>query len=89
MNKLIQWWNGFKEKDGTKKAAVFFGKVGFVLKLTAQWAYANPHLLPWKSFWWEKNWVINPPPASALAAMTQCSLCLHAKNGKLRFGNFP
>lgn len=39
MNKISQWWKQFKEKEGTKKVAAFFGKLGFVLKLTARWAY--------------------------------------------------
>ena len=39
MDKLKQWWKQFKEKEGTQKTAIFFGKVWFVLKLTATWCY--------------------------------------------------
>ena len=39
MGKISQWWKQFKEKEGTKKVAALFKKVGFVLGLTARWAY--------------------------------------------------
>lgn len=39
MGKVFQWWKQFKEKKSTQKVIAFFKKVGFVLKLTAQWAY--------------------------------------------------
>lgn len=32
-------WNRFVQKDGTQKVIGFLRKVGFVLKLTAKWAY--------------------------------------------------
>ncbi len=32
-------WNRFVQKDGTQKVLEFLNKVGFVLKLTAKWAY--------------------------------------------------
>ena len=39
MDKIFQWWKQFKEKEGTQKVIAFFKKVGFVLALTAKWAY--------------------------------------------------
>lgn len=32
-------WNRFIQKDSTQKVLAFLNKVGFVLKLTAKWAY--------------------------------------------------
>ncbi len=39
MGKVSQWWKQFKEKEATQKVIAFFKKVGFVLTLTAKWAY--------------------------------------------------
>lgn len=39
MGKVSQWWKQFKEKKATQKVIGFFKKVGFVLALTAKWAY--------------------------------------------------
>ena len=39
MDKLSQWWKEFKKKESTQKVFAFFGKVWFVLKLTARWCY--------------------------------------------------
>ena len=39
MRKVSQLWKQFKEKESTQKVIGFFKKVGFVLALTAKWAY--------------------------------------------------
>lgn len=39
MGNLSRWWEQFKEKKGTQNVLAFFKKVGFVLGLTAKWAY--------------------------------------------------
>ncbi len=39
MKNISQAWKRFLEKDGTQKVIAFFKKVGFVLGLTAKWAY--------------------------------------------------
>lgn len=39
MGKVSQWWKQFKEKEATQKVIAFLKKVGFVLTLTAKWAY--------------------------------------------------
>ena len=36
---LLQAWEDFTDKPWVQKVAGFFKKVGFVLKLTAKWAY--------------------------------------------------
>lgn len=39
MSNLSQWWEQFREKEGAQRVGAFFKKVGFVLGLTAKWAY--------------------------------------------------
>jgi len=37
--RISQKWTQFMEKENTQKVLAFLKKVGFVLKLTAKWAY--------------------------------------------------